>query len=407
MRASFYIALLVAFIDNMGVGLIYPLFSSMLFDSSLEILPAQTSPEMRGFWLGLLIALMPISQFFSAPIWGALSDRKGRKSPLRISLAIACLGYLTALAGVMLNNIILLLASRIIVGSASGNISIVQAAIADMSKPEEKAKNFGLYGMALGVGFTLGPFFGGMLSSWGYNIPFIFAALTTALNLVFAMFFFKETNALRLAQSIHWDTGLSHLKKAFSFKGLRTILLTSFLHNFAWSFFYEFAPVYLISAFSFSPVQIGTFYAVAGANYALSTGLMLRPLSRFLKPQMLYFAGNLLTALAILAMPSISSALGIWLLMAFICYFVALVAPTSTTLISNGVSSQVQGEALGMLSSVNAIALGISPLFSGSLVGAHPTLPMSVGGLAMLAAAFIVLAVFRTRLFSRESVKID
>lgn len=89
MKASLYIALFVVFIDNMGVGLIYPLFSSMLFDLKLPLLPPGTTHEMRGFWLGLLLALMPLAQFFSAPIWGAISDNLGRKRPLQLSLSIA------------------------------------------------------------------------------------------------------------------------------------------------------------------------------------------------------------------------------------------------------------------------------------------------------------------------------
>ena len=171
LKASLYIALFVAFADNMGVGLIYPLFSSMCFDCSLPLLPFGTSNAMRGVWLGLLLAVMPLTQFFSSPIWGGLSDGKGRKKTLQLSLLIAFFGYFISLFAVIFNNIILLLFSRIVIGFAAGNLAIVQATIADLSTKEEKAKNFGLYGMALGVGFTIGPFFGGSLSNWGYNPP--------------------------------------------------------------------------------------------------------------------------------------------------------------------------------------------------------------------------------------------
>ncbi len=72
MNASLYISLLVAFIDYMGVGLIYPLFASMLFDQSLALLPSETTQGNRGLWLGILIALMPLAQFFSSPLWGRI-----------------------------------------------------------------------------------------------------------------------------------------------------------------------------------------------------------------------------------------------------------------------------------------------------------------------------------------------
>jgi DHA1 family tetracycline resistance protein-like MFS transporter len=91
MKPSLYIALFVAFIDYMGVGLIYPLFSSMLFDPELSLVSLETSEGMCGLWLGILIALMPLAQFFSAPVWGAFSDNKGRKNPLQLSIFVALL----------------------------------------------------------------------------------------------------------------------------------------------------------------------------------------------------------------------------------------------------------------------------------------------------------------------------
>jgi len=399
MKPSFYIALFVAFVDFMGVGLIYPLFSSMLFDGSLSLLHPDTSHEMRGLWLGLLLALMPLAQFFSAPIWGALSDSKGRKKPLQFSLAIAFFGYIIALGGVWLGSIALLLFSRVVIGFASGNMSIVQAAIADLSLPEEKTKNFGLYSMALGVGFTLGPFFGGMLSSWGYSVPFLFAAVIVALNLGFAIAFFKETHHLISERKLNWSIGIAHIKKAFRFKGLRTILLCSFLHNFGWSYFFEFTPVYLISHYQFTPPELGIFFGAAGGFYALSAGLLIRPFVNRFKPETLFFGGNFFAAFAILALLILPSLHWIWPVMFLICYFVAFVTPSSTTLVSNGAAPKIQGEALGILSSVNAAALVLSTLFSGSLVGAHPTLPMWVGGTIIFIAAVIILGVFRRRLF--------
>lgn len=401
LKISLYISLFVAFIDYMGVGLIYPLFAAMLFDDSLPLLPLTTSHEVRGIWLGVLISLMPLAQFFSSPIWGAISDDKGRKKPLHFSIGIGMIGYLVAFCGIVFYNIWLLLASRLIIGFASGNMSIVQATIADLSAKEEKVKNFGLYSMALGTGFTLGPFFGGALASLGYSIPFLFAFILTFLNLLFAIFFFKETFCASVKKKLKWTVGIDQLKKAFVFKGLRTILLCSFLHNFGWSYFFEFIPVYLISQFQFSSLTLGIFYGAAGCFYALSTGLLIRPGINRLLPETLFFGGNLLAALAILIVPFLPTAFWMWPVMFLICYFVAFVTPSSTTLVSNNATPQMQGEALGILSSVNAAALVFSPLFSGSLVGKYPELPMIIGGCTLLIAACLLLFVFRGRLFKR------
>lgn len=399
-KPTLYIALFSAFIDHMGIGLVYPMFSSMLFDPNHPLLSLETSTEVRGMWLGVLIALMPLAEFFSAPIWGALSDSRGRKKTLQMSLVVGIIGYLTALSGVFFSSIALLLLSRLIVGCAAGNVSIVQAVVADLSTPEEKAKNFGLYCAVLGFGFTIGPFLGGYLSQWGYSTPFVFATLAIGCNLAFVMTFFKETHHHFFKQPLSWSMGLTHLKKAFRLQGLKMILLCSFLHNFGWSFFFEFIPVYLIDRFQFTSTELGFFYGAAGGFYALSTGLLIRPFVSRFKSETLFFGGNFSAGLAILLILALPTSYWLWPLLFLICYCVAFVTPSSTTIISNGASSQVQGEALGTLTSVNAAALVLSPLFSGALVGAHPTLSIWIGSAIITLAALIVGGTFRGKLIN-------
>ncbi len=396
---SLAIALLVSFIDYMGLGLVYPMFSSMLFDPANPLLPAETSEAARGVWLGILIALFPFAQFFGSPIWGTLSDGKGRKKPLLYSLGLALMGYLIAFMGVFESSLLLLLISRLVIGFASGNMAIVQATVADISSAESKGKNFALYSMSLGAGFTLGPFLGGVLSKWGFSTPFIFAAGVLALNLGFVMLFFKETHQKPVNTKINWALGFIQIKKAFRFKDIRLILLCTFLHCFVWSFFFEFVPVYFIDKYQFSSTDLGWFFGASGAFYALSTGLLIRPFIGRFKPELLFFSGNFFAGLAVLAILGIPSVHWLWSSTFLVQFFVAFVWPNATTMISNSASAEIQGEALGVFASVNALALILSPLFSGSLIGRHPSLPMWVGGLGMLGIALLGVSTFRKNLF--------
>lgn len=109
--------------------------------------------------------------------------------------------------GIFFTSISLLLLSRVILGVGTGNISLVQDSIADLSSNEEKAKNFGLYAMAIGAGFALGPFFGGSLSIFGFIIPFVFASLLTAINLILALSFLRETHHKLLERKLSWTVG--------------------------------------------------------------------------------------------------------------------------------------------------------------------------------------------------------
>lgn len=396
---SLWIALLVSFIDYMGVGLVYPMFSSMLFDPSSSLLPAGISDATRGIWLGVLIAMLPFAQFFGSPIWGALSDGKGRKQPLLWSLVVALFGYLIALVGVLGSSLLLLLFSRLVIGFGSGNMAIVQATVADISSPERKGKNFALYSMSLGAGFTLGPFLGGILSGWGFGVPFIFAAAIIALNWGFVLLFFKETHRKPVKTKMNWAQGFIHLKKAFHLTGIRVILLCTFLHCFVWSYFFEFVPVYFIDKYQFSSTDLGLFFGASGGFYALSTGLLIRPFIGRFKPELLFFCGNFFAGLAVLALLGIPSVHWLWPVTFLVQFCVAFVWPNATTMISNSASPEIQGEALGVFASVNALALILSPLFSGSAVGHHPSLPMWVGGLGMVGIALLGVSVFRKKLF--------
>lgn len=398
-RATLFAALLVIFVDFIGVGIVYPLFSSMLFDARHDFFHAATSGETRGAYLGILLAVSPLFQFFSSPMWGALSDQRGRKKPLLYSLLVTVSGYLVAIVGVFFSSILLLLLSRVIIGLASGNMSIVQAAVADVSKPEEKAKNFGLYSMALGAGFTLGPFFGGVLARFGYATPFFFALAISVINLFILRIWFRETHANPHQKKLRWTQGIGQLKKALTTPNIRSVFLTYFLHCFAWSFFFEFIPVYLIDRFQFTAPTIGLFYSIAGAFYAISSGLLIRPLVHRMKPETLFFGGNFFTALTIFSIFFLPSVVWIWLAAALICYFVSFVTPTATTLISNTASSEVQGEMLGVIGSANAAALVLSPLFSGAFIGAYPYLTIWVSSALLLVCALFILITFRKKIF--------
>lgn len=395
-KQTFPVALLVIFIDYMGIGLIYPLFSSMIFDPQLPLVAAETSSNMRGLYLGLLLGMMPFFQFFSAPVWGAISDKKGRRGPLLISLCSAIGGYFFLLLGASFASLLLLFLGRCVVGLASGNSSIIQACIADMSDKKTKARHFALYSMAMGSGFTLGPFFGGVLSATSYSLPFLFTLLLLFFNFLLAYLFFEETSTTKRDVKITIKTAFSHIQKAFELKSLRILLLASFIHCYGWSFFFEFVPIYFIKEFSFSTLRLGLFYAAAGAFYAVSTGYLIQPLLKRFSNEILFVCGNILTGLFILGLLFIPSAAWLWICMFFISYFVAFVSPTSTTMISNSVDAKYQGESLGILSSVNAAAFVLSPLFSGSLVGGYPSLSIKIGGLCMILAGLTLLISFKT-----------
>src|SRR5215831_15358176 len=141
---------LIVFVDLVGFGLVIPLlpFYAVRFGAS----PQEVT---------LLLAVYSLMQLFAAPLWGRLSDRVGRRPVLMISMAASVLAYLwigAATAAWML------FAARALAGACAGNIAAAQAYIADITKPEDRAKGMGVIGAAFGLGFIIGPAFGGLLA---------------------------------------------------------------------------------------------------------------------------------------------------------------------------------------------------------------------------------------------------
>jgi DHA1 family tetracycline resistance protein-like MFS transporter len=388
-KLSLWLVLFAVFLDWLGIGLVYPMFSAMLFSPSHLLLDPGVSGETRSFYLGILLAAMSVAQFFSGPLLGALSDQKGRKPLFLISLAAGMVGYGFCMWGILAKNVILLIGARVLVGLAAGNASIVSAVIADLSTPANKAKHFGLYSMMCGVGFTVGPFLGGKLSEGSFATPFLVAGVATLVNLVLIFFFFKETHSVRQAARLRLSEGIRNLKKAWKIPALTSVFLTVLFFCFGWSFFYEFIPVSWIADYRFDAGKIGFFYAYGAGIYALSAGLLIGPIVKRYKSDKIMCIASCALALLILMLLTRPNEGWLWIYLPLVNFLAALVYPTFSTIVSNCASRQAQGETLGILQSIQSAAFALSPLAAGPLLGANPHMPMLVGGLSILLAALV------------------
>lgn len=394
---SLFLVLCIAFLDWMGIGLVYPMFSSMIFNENFTLLPPDTTEAWRGFWLGILLAAMPFVQFLSSPILGALSDQKGRKPCLMYPLLISLFGYFLSALGVWLPSLVIILVGRIFVGVGAGNASVVAAVMADISTLKTKAKYFGLLNMAYGFGFMVGPFLGGVLSTLflqpygGYATPFWFAGIMSLLNFIFLGLTFKETHHALNPRRLSLMLGIANLKKAFRFPTLRILFTTLFIFCCAWSFYWEFIPIVWIKDYGLNVAQVGNLYAYAAGFYAISSGFLIRPIvNRFTASKVLFYSlviSGLYIYLMLTHMP-----LGLlWLYLPLQQYLLALLFPTATAAVSNTVGEEMQGETLGISQSIISAAFALSPLFSGLLLGLGHDIPVIIGGTGMLLAAVIMM----------------
>lgn len=381
---------ITVFIDLLGVGIIIPVFAPLIIENKHGMMPPGMTEAARSILYGFLTATFPFFQFFGAPILGTLADKHGRKKILQISLVGTFIGYVLFALSIHYQILWMLFLARAIPGFMGGNISIVSAALADISKPEERAKNFGLIGMAFGMGFIFGPAIGGLLAdsslvSWfDYSTPLWFTAMLTLVNIYYVYKQFPETFKPNAPGKITMLAGIRNLQKAFRMENMRVILLTIFLQAFGFSFFMQFNQVYLIKKFQFDEKSIGLLFAYIGLWIAFTQGVIVRKVSaRFKSEQVLKVSllGMSFTLIAIL-LPNE------WWLLLFINPFIAIfqgsTQPNQTNLVSQMASRDNQGEILGIQQSIASIAFTIPPILAGFMVSFDYRLPI-------LASAFMLL----------------
>ncbi|MCC6643849.1 MFS transporter, partial [Candidatus Peregrinibacteria bacterium] len=287
------VVFLTVLIDMMGIGILFPVLPLLLGQPGSEfyILPPGVSEQTGYLLLGLLTAIYPLAQFLATPILGQLSDRYGRRKILMLSLAGTALGYLLFAMAILWKSIPLLFISRALDGVTGGNISVANAAIADITKPQDRAKNFGLIGAAFGLGFIIGPFLGGKLSdtnlvSWfNATTPFIFAAILAVINIISVYLFLPETLKEAKTGTIKLKLGASfnHIRRSFLIKEVRLLFLIGFLFSGGFAFFTTFFAVYLSNKFGFNQGNIGDFFAEVGVFIVITQALIVRKMATAFK----------------------------------------------------------------------------------------------------------------------------
>jgi DHA1 family tetracycline resistance protein-like MFS transporter len=412
-RHPIWIILFTILIDTLGIGILGPILPQLLGNpnSPHYLLGGGQSVQSGYIMFGFLVSVYPVMQFFATPILGQLSDRYGRKPVLALSLAGTSLGYALFATGIVIKNIPLLFLARALDGITGGNLSVAQASIADVTRPEDRTKNFGLIGAAFGVGFIVGPFLGGVLADpsvvpwFSASTPFWFAAILAAANTTQVLVQFDETNKHIRHIPMQFFKGVANIARAYGMSELRTIFLTSFFFNMGFGFFIAFFGLFLINKFNFNEARIGNFFAWVGMFAIFTQTITTRRIAaRFNEPQVLKISllGVSLVMFAYLAAPSPA-----WLF---------LIAPISSTfnglslanmggLLSRSVAPQVQGEILGIGSSIAALANSLPPLMGGFFAASlAPKAPVFAAGLTMLLAWSIFTTRFRPAIITARAV---
>jgi DHA1 family tetracycline resistance protein-like MFS transporter len=388
-RLPLVFILLTVAIDAMGIGLILPVMPDLIQEAGGGDL------AHAAIWGGVLSAAFAVMQFTFGPVMGNLSDRFGRRPVLLVSLLVMAVDYLVmAVAG----TIWLLLIGRVVGGVASATYATASAYVADVSKPQDKAKNFGLIGAAFGVGFVFGPALGGALAEFGTRAPFYAAAVLAFANAILGYLVLKETVTDAIRRPFEWRRAnpFGAFRTIAKLPGLAVLLLTFFLYEMAVTVYVSVWPYYAVEVFGWSPGMIGFSFALYGGCYAISQAFLVAPAIRFFGDRKTVMIGLILEFLTLIFFGVATSGLLV-LIVIPITAIGAVGLPALEAILSRRVANNAQGELQGILTSLISLATIIAPLlmtqvfarFSGA--GAVVYLP---GAPFLMAAAFMLISIF-------------
>lgn len=399
------------FIDMLGVGILIPVMPLLVLPGVDRIVPMTWTISQGFILLGWLSASYPLAQFIAAPVLGQLSDRFGRKKVLAISIMGTSLSYSIFAIGIVTKNIPLMFTARIIDGITGGNISVAQAVIADISTLKNRARNFGLVGMAFGLGFILGPYIGGKLAdpsivSWfNASTAFWFAATLSALNVALVLVFLKETISKKTKNlSLHALQAFTNIKRAVTRPGLRDIMPSSFLYNGGFTFFTTFFAIFLSVRFKFNPSNTGDFFAYIGLWIAIVQGGLIGLISKKFKDyQILRFSmfGAAGVLLAFLAVP-IGQHGWLFLIPPFLSLFIGMTQAFIPTIVSRVTPAETRGESLGINTSVSALAQAIPAIIAGYVATIDTTATVVVASILMVSAGAVFWILFNPKKISNN-----
>ncbi len=382
---------LTVFVDLVGFGVVIPLlpFYAEHFHAGPELVT-------------LVMAIYSLMQFFSAPVWGRLSDRYGRKPILLVSLAGISLSYVwTGLA----DSLVALLAARAMAGIMAGNIAAAQAYIADVTPPERRAQGMGLVGAAFGLGFIVGPALGGVLAGADPHDPHVLApALTSAAlslaALLFAAAFLKESldpEARRAAAGTSRPGRIQILVTAWRHGELRLLVMLFFLVTFAFAGLEATFAMWSERAFGWGATQNGYLFAYAGVLSALVQGGLMRPLAKRFGERRLLIQGALAFALGLALIP-LAHALPLLLVaMGLVAYGGGISNPSLSSLISLAADRRTLGSVLGISQSAASLARILGPTFAGAVFTLAGRNGPYIAGAAIMLAVLVLAVVLERR----------
>lgn len=385
----------VVLLDVMGLGLLLPIQAYIVRQYSEQ---------------ALMVAMIPVlyatAQFFAAPLLGKLSDRFGRRPVILYSISASAFGYfLFGIGGALW----VLFLSRVIDGFGAGSASTAGAYVADITPPQDRARNYGLLGLAFGLGFIIGPALGGVLSQISLDAPVFTAGALSLLAAVVGFFILpeslprekRETAPLQLADLNPFASIFAMLRRPV----VGGLLIVQCLFFFVFNGNNNMLPVFMIEKFNTQPWQVAMLFATGGIVMAVMQGALVGPLVKRFGEKPLATHSLILQALAAVGMVTVPA---MWMLYPVVVLNntgTGLVWPTLGAMLANSVAAEEQGRMSGVSTALGSLMSIFGPLWAGTAYDRiAPGAPFWIGAFIFVLASLLLA---RVNVRAHESTGID
>ena len=366
-------------IDLLGFGIVLPLLP--LYADQYGASPMT---------IGLIFISFSGMQFLSAPMWGRLSDRIGRRPVILVGLLGSMLSYVCfGLASLLPDPITWLFVSRLTAGVFGGTISTAYAYIADVTTAEERGRGMALIGAAFGIGFTIGPALGGLGHALHPTAPGFIAAGFSLLALLYASRRLMEPERVKEAGRAWLD--FSALKEALRTPTIGRLLVLLFVTVACFGLMESTLGLLARRVFDWAYWKIGLLFSYLGFWTALTQGYVVRKYLKKDREGSFALLGSLLLAGGLAGLALQDTVWGLALVAPLPVLGFSMILPSANALISRRTDERTQGEVLGVSQSLQSLARIAGPMVGLSLFGVSIPLPFYVGGGVMALGALLAV----------------
>lgn len=363
-------------VDMLGFGIVLPLLP--FYAESMGATPLQIT---------VLVASFSAMQLAAAPLWGRVSDRRGRRGILILGLFASSLSYL--IFG-FARSFWWLLLSRIAAGAAGGTISVAQAYVADTTTDEDRARGMGHLGAASGLGVMLGPAVGAFFSQWGLGAAGFVAAGFCALNGIAAWFLMPESRRPAVPRPAGQAATVASWLRSLATYPMSVLLLVYFLTISSFNAMTSVLALFMERSFGMNQRDMGLLFTVAGGTTVVVRGLLLGKLvKRFGEPATVRI-GIVALVVALGTLPLLPS--GAWAVAVVPTYAfgAGTLFPALATLVSRASDEYSQGSMLGGSQLVGGLGRVLGPLWAGyAFQSLGIATPFEIGAVIVL-VSFVV-----------------